>query len=114
MAKRIVLRTFAPEACRIMCIAPIGQFCNVDLQKAKYGDTIWIDAEGRVLKYKLLRKCLFRTESKEFWFTFFSVYGERFSLEDFFARWERDNVLNGLGRGAFSRDEVLFLELSDE
>lgn len=114
MARAIVLNLQTPKAKNVsMFFAPIGMYINNKLLDAKEDTLLDFNDGWRKERKVLVRKCKIAVNSSLFDFLFKSIYGKDVNLEQFFERWEADCIVNGLGKGAFSRDEVLLLEVRD-
>ncbi|MCM1216528.1 MAG: hypothetical protein NC209_03950 [Alistipes sp.] len=114
MAKKpILLRCIVPKGIKPYTLLPFGLYCNRGLQNARIGDVVEFQTDWRIDKRRLVRKCKVEVNSGVFTFLLKSLYGERTRWEDLHKRWEAECIIEGLGRDAFSKTEVILIEVEE-
>lgn len=114
MSKPIVISGQPPkERNTAMFLAPIGMYCNKQLQKAENGCVVEFRETWKREKRVLVRKCKVNVNSSVFTLLIQSIYGANMRWEDLRRRWEAWAVVEGIGKDGFSDSEVLLLEVKD-
>lgn len=112
MSKRVIQITGpAPKDVKPFVILPMGLYCNRQLQRADAGTELDFADSWRIERRVLVRKCVVKVNSPVFTFMLRSLLPEWMSAKDLFRRWNAECEVAGLGRDAFSRDEVLLIEV---
>lgn len=94
-----------------IAIVPFGLYLNKTIQEAQRGSIIEFCDQWRKGRYTLLHKRKVAVESVEFARLRTLIYGEYVSTASLFDRWEAEALVNGYGRNAFDKEQVLYLEL---
>lgn len=111
MPKRIETLIASLSACGSIMLAPIGMYVNARLAKAGHDDLITFTDIGRRWKLVCVRTYKMRVKSAEFTFWSKFFFGEQVDWPWFADKWTALCVNEGLGKDAFSNDEVLCIAL---
>jgi len=95
-----------------MIFAPIGMYCNKQLQKAEPDSVVEFRDGWQRDKRVLVRKCRVPVNSSVFDFLLKSIYGANMRWEDLRRRWEAWAVVEGIGAQGISDTECLLIEVA--
>lgn len=115
MAKRpILVQQLVPRPlAHGLAIVPVGLYLNKGLQKAEPGDAIEFRQSWRRDRRVLVRKAQLPVNSAVFTLLMKAIYGEGMTWKELSGRWEAECIIDGIGAEAFSRDNVLLIEVKE-
>lgn len=94
-------------------LIPFGMYCNRDIQKAKQGDEIDLQCGWERKRMILMHSCRIKVNSEIFTFMCKSLYRGFNTASALFANWEAQCISEGLGKHAFSHEEVILIEVKE-
>lgn len=111
--KTIKILATPPNKEHCYVILPIGLYCNRELQNAKEGDELVFQDSWSREKRKFIRSCKVKVNSEVFTFLIKSLIRDWHDKDTVFKRWEAECQIQGIGKNAFSKEEVLLIEVED-
>lgn len=111
--KTIKIYTSAPVRSHYYTLLPIGLYCNREIQTASRGSVVIFQDSWNMEKRILKRSCKVKVNSEVFTFLVKSLYRGFNTKDGLFGRWEAECEIQGIGKNAFSREEVLLIEVED-
>lgn len=92
-------------------IAPIGLYCNRELQNATINSVVEFQTSWRRDKRVITNICRFRINSPEFTFMLRCIYGENMTIAKLMERWEAWAVVEGIGAAGIDHENCIIVEV---